>query len=74
MMRSRPIYEIRVRGHLDPEWATWLDNGTIENNTDGEAVLIVAILDQAALNGLLNRMLALNLTVIAVNQVRPEPQ
>jgi hypothetical protein len=74
MMRSRPIYEIRVRGHLDPEWAAWLDNVTIENGANGEAVLTVPIPDQAALNGLLNRVFALNLNLIAVNQVLPVPK
>ncbi len=73
-MNSSPIYEIRVRGHLGPEWATWLDNVTIENCVNGEAVLTVPISDQAALNGLLNRVFALNLYLIAVNQVPPMPK
>ncbi len=74
MMRSTPIYEIRVRGHLDPAWATWLDDVAIVNCANGEAVLTVPVSDQAALNGLLNRVFALNLDLIAVNRELPEPK
>lgn len=73
-MNSGPIYEIRVRGHLNQEWANWLNNATIENRANGEAVLTAQVEDQAALNGLLNRVFALNLHLIAVNQVPAAPQ
>jgi hypothetical protein len=59
-------YEVRVRGHLAPEWAAWLDNPAIENCANGEAVLTASVADQAALNGLLNRVFALNLKLLAV--------
>jgi hypothetical protein len=70
-MNSGPVYEIRVRGHLNQEWATWLNNATIENLANGEAVLTVPISDQAALNGLINRVFALNLYLVSVNPVPP---
>ncbi len=72
-MNSDQIYEVRVRGHLAPEWAAWLDNPLIENLANGEAVLTAVLADQAALSGLLNRVFALNLKLLAVNLLPPAP-
>ena len=73
-MKTSLDYEIRVRGHLDPEWATWLDNVTIENCANGDALLTVALSDQAALSGLLSRMFALNLKLLSLNPAPPAPK
>ena len=72
-MSASQIYAVRVRGHLAPEWAAWLDNPRIENFANGEAVLTAELADQAALNGLLNRVFALNLKLLAVNLLPPAP-
>lgn len=65
-------YQMRVKGHLETEWAEWFDGLTIVNEPNGEATLTGPVRDQAALNGLLNKVFGLNLELISVMRV-PSP-
>ena len=60
-------YEIRVRGHLDREWAGWFDGLTITHAQDGDTVLHGPVADQAALHGFLARIRDLGLYLVSVN-------
>ncbi len=62
------IYEIRVGGHLAESWSDWFDGLEILNDPSGEMVLIGPLIDQAALFGVLNKIQALNLTLISVTR------
>jgi hypothetical protein len=62
------IYEIRVEGHLTNRWSEWFEGLTIHNATNGETILSGSITDQAALFGALNKIHALNLTLISVSR------
>ncbi len=64
------LYEIRVKGHLDPSWSGWLDGLTIIPQRDGETLLTGSIIDQAALHGLLDKLYAMNLSILSVVQIR----
>ena len=62
------LFEIRVQGHLRPEWATWFDGLTMEIR--GEHTLLTGpVADQSALYGLLKRVRNLGLPLLAVNQI-----
>jgi hypothetical protein len=63
-------YEIRVKGHLDPSWSEWLGELVITPLADGVTVLTGLIIDQAALHGILDKLYAMNLTILSVVQVR----
>ncbi len=65
-------YEIRILGHLSPQWRDWFGDLTIVNTEQGEAILTGWLPDNAALYGILNQIQAFNLTLIAVNPL-PEP-
>lgn len=63
-------YQIKVPGHLDENWAEWVENMTIMVDRDGEGMPITILtgsVDQAALLGLLRRLNSLGLPLIAVN-------
>ena len=62
-------YHIRVKGHLDPSWSAWLDDLTITNEANGDAVIAGPIVDQAALHGVLIKVSDLGLTLLAINPV-----
>ena len=62
------IYEIRVEGLLSDSWSDWFEGLTIHNDLKGETILSGSFTDQAALFGLLNKVQALNLTLISVNR------
>jgi hypothetical protein len=65
-------YDIRVKGHLSPQWSDWFDGFTITNCEDGEALLSGSIGDQAALYGLLNKISNLGLPLLSLNRVQGE--
>jgi hypothetical protein len=63
------IYEIRVKGYLSADWSDWFDHLTIANTENGEAIISGPIRDQAELHGILARVHALNLPLLAVSRI-----
>ena len=66
-------YEIRLQGHLGPRWAAWFDGLSLTNEDDGTTILRGAVVDQAALHGLLHKLRDLGLPLMSLVQVPPEP-
>ena len=66
------VYQIRIEGHLDETWINWFSPLVVVNEVNGETTLTGAVRDQAELNGLLDRVFNLNLTLLAVNRL-PRP-
>ena len=60
-------YHIKIEGHLDAHWQDWFDGLSITLNDDGDTILSGAIVDQAALHGVLKKISNLGLTLISVN-------
>lgn len=58
--------QIRVKGHLSASWSAWYGGLTINNDPNGQASLSGHLPDYAALYGLLNRLYALNLPLLAL--------
>jgi hypothetical protein len=65
-------YEIRLKGHLEPRWTAWFDGLSLSQQSDGTTVIRGAVIDQAALHGLLSKVRDLGLPLIAVTQVDPK--
>ena len=65
------IYEIRIKGHMQPRWAEWFDGLTITAEANGETRLTGLVADQASLHGLLKKVRDLALPLIAVNPIAP---
>jgi hypothetical protein len=68
-MDQLAFYSIRVKGHLDSDWAGWFAGLTITNEENGTATLSGFLSDQAALHGVLNRINSLGLRLISVNLI-----
>ena len=64
------LYQIRVNGHLGPDWIQWFGGMTISLEEDGQTLLTGEVVDQAALHGLLKKVRDLSLPLISVNQVK----
>jgi len=64
------VYQIRVQGNLDASWSEWLGELAITPQPDGNTLLTGSIIDQAALHGILDKLYGLNLTILAVVQVK----
>jgi hypothetical protein len=69
-MENPSIYTIRVKGHLTNRWAGWFEGLEIHNDPDGGTTLCGPLADQAALFGVLNKIHALNLTLVSVTMDR----
>jgi len=66
-------YQIKVQGRLDRKWSDWF-NGlaiTYQTGRDGDPVTMLtgAVVDQAALYGMLSKIRDLNLHLISVERL-----
>ncbi len=66
---TNAIYQIRIRGYLRAKWSEWFDGMTITRLDNGETLIEGAIIDQAALHGMLNHIRDLGLPLLAVDRV-----
>ena len=60
-------YAIEIEGQLDAGWQEWFDDLTVTTTAGGNTRLHGAIMDQAALYGILKRINNLGLRLISVN-------
>lgn len=62
------IYQIRVKGVLDPIWSEWFDGLTVVPQ-GSETTLVGPIRDQAALYGVLAKVRDMGLPLLSVNRI-----
>ena len=67
------VYQIRVKGTLDPSWSDWFDGFTITTAED-ETELTGLVADQAALHGILTKLNDLGLAIVSMTQAGGEPK
>jgi hypothetical protein len=67
-------YEIKIKGYLDPHWSDWFAGLRLTHLEGNETLLSGPRPDHAALHGLLERVRALNLTLISVTCGGPPTQ
>ena len=65
------FYQIRIEGHLSPQWADWFGDVSITLEDHGETLLTCPDLDQAALHGVLRKLRDLGIPLISVVRVEP---
>jgi hypothetical protein len=67
-MENATIYEIRVEGQLSQSWSNWFEGLAVQADPNGETVICGALVDQAALFGVLAKIHALNLSLVSVRR------
>ncbi|MEZ4683229.1 MAG: hypothetical protein R2932_54375 [Caldilineaceae bacterium] len=67
-----PIYQIRLQGHLDPQWTVWFDGLTITLEENGDTLVTGPVVDQAALHGLLKKVRDLGMPLLSVMRLPPD--
>jgi hypothetical protein len=65
------VYQIRIKGHLGPQWADWFGGLTVTLEEDGDTLLTGPVVDQAALHGLLKKVRDLGMPLVSVSPVEP---
>jgi hypothetical protein len=71
MERETPVYQIRLRGHLEARRARQFEGLAVTLLPEGETLLTGPVVDQAALHGILNRIRDMGVTLISVRCVEP---
>lgn len=71
--QAQPIrYKICIKGHIELSNVEWFEEFTVSPTESGETIISGLVMDQAALNGLLNRIFAMNLILISVSRIESE--
>lgn len=63
------VYQIRIKGHLGPQWTEWFDDMAVTRDENGETLLTGPVTDQAALHGLLKKVRDLALPLLSVKRM-----
>ena len=66
------VYQIRIKGHLGPQWKDWFEGMTITLEDNGDTLLTGPVVDQAALHGLLRKVRDLGLPLISVTRAQTD--
>jgi hypothetical protein len=61
-------YEVRVEGHFNPGWFSWLEGWEIRPLPDGNTLLAGPVIDQPALHGLFACLRDLNIKIISLEK------
>lgn len=64
------IYEICVKESLSDIYRGWFEGMDLIIQADGSTLLTGPVIDQSALLGLLNMIIALGITLVSVNAVQ----
>lgn len=62
-------YEIRVEGHLSPQWSAWFEGMEISLEAGGVTALTGPVVDQAQLFGIIKSVRDLNLPLVSVRRL-----
>jgi hypothetical protein len=65
------VYQIRIKGHLGPQWTDWFGSVTLTLEANGETVLTCPVVDQAALHGLFRKVRDAGLPLLSVMRINP---
>ena len=71
---EQAIYQIEVKGKLDPKWSDWFDGLAITVQADASVLLTGPVADQAALHGLLGRIRDLGLPLLSITRLERREQ
>jgi len=69
--RQPVVYQIRIKGQLDPQWTDWFSGLFITLKDNGDTLLTGPVVDQAALHGLLKKVRDLGMPLVSVSPVEP---
>jgi len=67
MSEQKQTVEIRIAGHADERWVSWLGASRFEYTDSGETILICTVVDQSQLHGTIRRIRDLGLPLLGIS-------
>ncbi len=64
-------YAIRIKGHLDISWQSWLNNLSIQHEEAGITLLSGDLPDQPALYGIVLKLSQMGITLLSLQAEQP---
>jgi hypothetical protein len=68
------VYQIRLKGHLSRQRMDWFEGLIITLEENGDTLMTGAMIDQAALYGVLKKVRDLGMPLLSLNSVDPASQ
>jgi hypothetical protein len=66
------VYQLRIKGHLGPQWMDWFEAVTLTLEANSETLLTCPVVDQAALHGLLRKVRDGGMVLLSVMRIEPD--
>ena len=66
------VYQLRIKGHLGPQWIDWFEAVTLTLEANSETLLTCPVVDQAALHGLLRKVRDGGMVLLSVMRIEPD--
>ncbi len=71
---QRILCRVEVEGWIHGDWSEWFYGMTLTSLSNGNTLVAGYIADQAALHGLINKVFALGLSLVAVDREVAKPR
>lgn len=69
MSKKSDVYQICVQGYIKANWSEWLQSVRIKHKGNGVTILIGQITDQSALQGLLDYLFDMGITILSLKRL-----
>jgi hypothetical protein len=69
MSDKQIVYQICIQGHIQANWLEWLQPIKITQKKNGVTVLTGSLIDQSALQGLLDYLFSLGITLLSLKRI-----
>jgi hypothetical protein len=72
--KKSDVYQICVQGYLKANWTEWLQSVQVKHKRNGVTILTGQIIDQSALQGLLDYLFDMGITLLSLKRVDTHPK
>jgi hypothetical protein len=67
--QKNDVYQIRWQGYLKANWSKWLKSSKVKYKRNGITILTGQVDDQAALQGLLEYLFGMGITILSLKRL-----
>jgi hypothetical protein len=72
--KKRDVYQISIQGYLKANWSEWLQSAEVKHKRNGTTILTGQIIDQSALQGLLDYLFSMGITILSLKRLDAHPK